>query len=130
MSKLIGSVITMVTFILLGQPTKVDLTKQGRSAVGLIELRPGPGTMIVCANVENGRYSARCTSQVTGNYVLYKTRAPIGPGPCELEGTGALAFDTAGYMYTCTVKQGVNINTPAPLTKWLRSTTPIMVDQW
>jgi len=105
----------ITVFILLWQaqtpapPTKVDLVKHSQRAQDVFS--PGYGTMLVCSG-------GKCVSAVTGEAVMYRTTAPMSPGPCVSQGTGAIAMDAAGYLYVCGAGS-----------KWRRTATPL-VEVW
>lgn len=101
---LVGSVF----HLRLHSQTRLNLSTQTQDATKLF--RPGHGTMLVCMGNQ-------CTSALTGEAVVYRTTAPILPGPCTTQGTSAIAVDTSGYFYICTV------------TGWRRTPTP-MLSAW
>lgn len=79
----------------------------------------GPGVIIVCT-------PTNCTATLDTSLVFYQGAAPTAPGLCSNSGTGALAFDAAGFIYKCTI---TNASTTPPTAIWMRSSTP-MVSTW
>jgi hypothetical protein len=91
----------------------------GGGTTVLLPTTAGPGTLIVCT-------PTNCTASLDSSLVFYQGVAPTGPGPCSNSGTGALAFDVAGYIYKCTI---TNPTANPPTAIWMRSTVP-MVTTW
>ncbi len=112
----------LLALMLAQYPTRSDLKTQGRNGGDLVTVQPGWGTMVI-------KQGDHYVSALSGNAVIYRTSAPKQPGPCELEGTGAIALDADGYLYFCHVKKGATITTPSPVTRWMRTASPL-VETW
>jgi hypothetical protein len=119
--------IKLLTCLLLAQtPTRLTFDQSRNAVTLLVELKPSSAS-VLCVTSENDTYSTACSSQLAVDPTTYLVEPPTGPGSCQNERNGAMAFDSSGLMYTCDVMPYAE--TTNRIRRWKRSSVT-MTELW